>query len=368
MRWTHVGYAQMLRFGAGCSREAGDSLRQLHAQRVMLVSTRPRLASSAGQRIAASLGATLATVFDGVRSHVPESAVRAALQLAQRERVDAILSFGGGSCADLGKAVCYFTEQERGELGASCFERPAMPHVAIPTAYSGAEVTAHFGMTDEAARRKTGAGGPTIAPAAVLYDPEVTLDLPARVSAETGMNALAHCIEAAWSPARTVEAEAIALAGAARIHRWLPRVVEQPTDLEARSEMLSGAMLGGRCLQNASMGVHHGLSQLVGGRTGIAHGLANAVILAHAIRFNADIAGAVTARLAACFGRTDGDAARAVDELRARLGLPARLSECGVTAEDLEAVARLSAGNANIARNPKQVSEADARAILEAAF
>ena len=368
MRFTHVGYAQQLRFGVGCCTESAEFLRALHATRVMLVTTARRRASDNGRRVADSLGAALVAVFDGVRSHVPESSVQAALQLARRERIDALVSYGGGSCADLGKAVCYFTEQERGVVGVSSFDRPALPHIAIPTAYSGAEVTAHFGMTDEAARRKSGAGAATTAPAAVLYDPQVTLDLPARVSAETGMNALAHCIEAAWSPARTVEAEAVALTGAARIHRWLPEACERPGDLEARSEMLAGAMLGGRALQNASMGVHHGLAQLVGGRTGIPHGLANAVILAHAIRFNADAVGAVTARLAAAFGRSDDDAARAVDELRARLGLPAHLSQCGVTREDIEVIAKASVGNANIGRNPKQVSEADARAILEAAF
>jgi alcohol dehydrogenase class IV len=368
MRFTHVGYAQQLRFGAGCCTESEGFVRQLRATRVMLVTTARRRASPTGLRVADSLGAALVTVFDGVRSHVPESSVRAALQLAQRERVDAIVSFGGGSCADLGKAVCYFTEQERGALGTSCFDRPALAHIAIPTAYSGAEVTAHFGMTDEAARRKSGAGAPTIAPAAVLYDPEVTLDLPARVSAETGMNALAHCVEAAWSPARTVEGEAVALAGAARIYQWLPQVCERPGDLGARGEMLAGAMLGGRSLQNASMGVHHGLSQLVGGRTGIPHGLANAVILAHAIRFNADAVGGVIKRLAAAFGRSDGDAAGAIDELRSRMGLPVCLSQCGVTRDDLEVIVGLSAGNANIGKNPKKVSEADARAILEAAY
>ena len=368
MRFTHVGYAQQLRFGAGCCTESADFLRQLRVSRVMLVTTARRRASSSGERVAASLGTSLVAIFDDVRSHVPEGRVRAAHEIAKQENVDAIVSFGGGSCADLGKAVCYLTEQERGTLGASSFDRPALAHIAIPTAYSGAEVTAHFGMLDESARRKSGAGAPTIAPAAVLYDPEVTLDLPARVSAETGMNALAHCVEAAWSPVRTVEGEAVALAGAARIYQWLPRVVERGSDLVARTEMLAGAMLGGRALQNASMGVHHGLSQLVGGRSGIPHGLANAVILAHAVRFNADAVSGVIERLAAAFGRRDGDAARAIDELRSRIGLPARLSQCGVTREDLDVVVGLSAGNANVAKNPKKVSAADARAILEAAY
>jgi maleylacetate reductase len=222
-------------------------------------------------------------------------------------------------------------------------------------------------MTDEAAGRKSGGGGPTIAPVAAIYDPEVTRSTPRRVSAETGMNALAHCVEAAYSPLRTPEAEAIALEGARRIAGALPRVVGEPDDLDARTEMLAGAVLGGRCLQNASMGVHHGLSQLVGGRTGIAHGLANAVILPHAMRFNQD---AVPDELAA-IGRALGDEsdpAGAVERLAAGLGLPARLSDCGVLDEDLDVVVRLSESNPNVGFNPRPVSADDARAILENAF
>src|SRR5437588_6574540 len=109
--------------------------------------------------------------------------------------------------------------------------------------------------------------------------------MPARVSAETGMNCLAHGVECAYSPHRTPEAEAIALACIAGVAAHLPAVVDDPIDPEARAGMLAAAVLGGRCLQNAGMGVHHGLSQLIGGRTGMAHGLANAVLLAHAVRF-----------------------------------------------------------------------------------
>ena len=114
--------------------------------------------------------------------------------------MDAVVSFGGGSCADLGKAVCFFVEQQAGVPGASYADRPVLAHIAIPTTYSGAELTPFFGMTDQATHRKSGAGGPTIAPLAAVYDPIVTLDTPVRVSAETGMNALAHGVEAACSP------------------------------------------------------------------------------------------------------------------------------------------------------------------------
>jgi alcohol dehydrogenase len=181
------------------------------------------------------------------------------------------------------------------------------------------------------------------------------------------MNALAHCVECAYSPSRTPEAEAVALAGVRRIAAALPAVVDDPGDMAARTEMLAGAVLGGRALQNAGMGVHHGLAQLVGGRTGIAHGLANAVILSHAMRFNADAVPAELRAIGEALGDPE-DPAGAVERLVVRIGLPTHLSDCGVTDEDLDAVVRLSQSNPNVQMNPRAVSEDDARAILEGAF
>src|SRR5438132_5455787 len=315
MTWTHTGFAQKIHFGEGSARDVAGVVREVGGRRAMLVTTAGRADSQDGKRVRDRLGGLLASTFADVRSHVPTTAVQAALQQARRDGVDAVVSFGGGSCADLGKAVCFYTEQEAGTPGASYVDRPALPHVSIPTTYSGAELTPFFGMTDEAARRKSGAGGPTIAPLAAVYDPLVTLDTPGRVSAETGINALAHGVECAYSPRRTPEAEAVALACVRRVASALPAVVDDPADLEARTLMLEGAVLGGRCLQNASMGVHHGLAQLVGGRTGIPHGLANAVLLAHAVRFTAVAVPDAAARLGEALGDGD-DPAGAVDRLR----------------------------------------------------
>jgi alcohol dehydrogenase class IV len=365
--WTHTGYAQRINFGLDAIDRAGEVVKEAGGRRALLVTTKGRRESVAGERLVAALGRTLASVFDGVRSHVPTTAVQAAVKQAQAEDVDAIVSFGGGSCADLGKAVCFFVEAQAGVPGASYVDRPALAHVSIPTTYAGAELTPFFGMTDEATRRKTGAGGPTIAPLAAIYDPVVTLDTPTRVSAETGMNALAHGIECAYSPHRTPEAEALALGCIERIATSLPDVVDQPDDLSARTAMLVGAVLGGRCLQNASMGVHHGLAQLVGGRTGIPHGLANAIILSHALRWNASDVVEEAWRIGTALGDPD-DPAGAVDRLRERIGLPGQLSDVGVTDEDIDAIVRMSSGSPSVRSNPRPVTEEDARAILEAAF
>jgi alcohol dehydrogenase class IV len=364
--WTHTGYAQQVLFGPRTIERLPELARSLGVKRVLLVTTSGRLASDDGQRVVKAIGRLLASTFADVTSHVPTDLVQAALMQARRDGIDGIVSFGGGSCADLAKALAFFTEA--GAPGSSFFDRPVVPHVAIPTTYSGAELTAGFGMTDPRTRQKSGAGGPTSAPSVAIYDLAATGSLPPRASAETGMNALAHCIEAAYSPVRTPEAEALALAGVARIVEALPQVVAAPDDQDARARMLEGAVLGGRCLQNASMGVHHGLSQLLGGRTGIAHGLANAIVLPHAIRFNADAVPEPIERIAAAAG-TDADSlADAIAALAAGLDLPASLFDVGVGDEDIQAVARLSQSNPNVRANPRPVSEADALAILEAAF
>jgi len=366
--WKHTGYAQRIHFGLDALKQAGDVVKEVGGRRALLVTTTGRLSSESGERLRAALGKSVASVFDGVRSHVPTTAVQAAVGQAQAEDVDAVVSFGGGSCADLAKAVCFFVEQRAGVPGASYLDRPVLSHVAVPTTYSGAELTPFFGMTDEATHRKSGAGSPTIAPVAAIYDPVVTLDMPAHVSAETGMNALAHGVECAYSPYRTPEAEAIALACVRRIAATLADVVDRPGDIEARTSMLEGAVLGGRCLQNASVGVHHGLAQLVGGRTGISHGLANAILLAHTLRFTAEALPLEAWRIGAALGGDPEDAPGSVDRLRERLGIAARLSDVGVTEDDIEAVVRMAAGNSNIALNPRPAAAGDLRAILEAAF
>jgi maleylacetate reductase len=365
--WVHTGYAQRIHFGLDAMDRVADVVKEVGGRKVMVVTTEGRLKSEAGERLIKRLGRVVTSVFDGVRSHVPTTAVQAAVRQAQLDGVDCLVSFGGGSCADLGKAVSFFAEQQAGAPGTSYVDRPLLPHVSIPTTYSGAELTPHFGMTEEAARRKAGGGGPTTAPIAAIYDPVVTLDTPARVSAETGMNCLAHGVECAYSPHATPEAEAIALACVTRVAASLPTVVDEPGDLQARIAMLEGAVLGGRCLQNASMGVHHGLSQLIGGRTGIPHGLANAIILTHAVRFNMEAVPEAMARIGNALGDPD-DPAGAIDRLRERIGLPGQLSDVGVDDEDLAAVVRMSGGNPSIKANPRPVTEADVEDILSAAF
>src|SRR3954465_11469012 len=176
--WTHKGDAQRIHFGDGAVGKIADIVKELGGRRALLVTTAGRLESEDGQQVVRRLGRALAWTFDGVRSHVPTTAVQAAVQQAQADGVDCVVSFGGGSCADMGKAVCFFVEQQAGTPGASYADSPALPHISIPTTYSGAELTPSFGMTDMTSRRKSSAGSPTVAPRAAIYDPLLTLDTP----------------------------------------------------------------------------------------------------------------------------------------------------------------------------------------------
>jgi len=365
--WTHTATAQRLQFGAGGVDRVGELVRELGARRVLLVTSPGRQASEDGERVVRALGRLLAGTYAEARPHVPTSSVQGALLQARRDGVDGLVSFGGGSCADLAKAVAFFVEQEAGTPGASHVDRPALPHVVVPTTYAPAALTAAFAMTDERTRTKSLGGGPTLAPGAAVYDPQVTLDLPVVTSAATALDALAACVEVVCSPVRTPEAEVVALAGAAGIARALPGVVDDPVDADARGELLAAAALGARALQNAAPGVHHGLAHLLGGRAGAPHGLLSAVLLPHVMRFNGDAVPDAMARLGQALGDPD-DAAGAVARLLERAGVPTRLSACGVAAEDLDAVARLSQGQRAVQRNVRPVGELDARAILEDAY
>ena len=364
--WVHTSVSQQLVYGDGAVGGLVDLFRALGVRRAMLVTTPGRADSDQGAQVRRAMGRTLASTFAEVEAHVPTPTVQAALRQARRDGIDGVVSFGGGACIDTAKAVGFFTEQEQGTPGDSFADRPTVPHLSVPTTHAGAELTAGFAMTDPATRTKSGAAAPTLVPQAVLYDPALSRTLPGRLVAETAMAALAHALEAAWSPRRSPEAEALALAGIERLAAGLPAVVDDETDPAARAEVLTGSILAGRALQNASPGVLEGLALVLGGRTGLSHGLACALLVEAAVRFNAEAEPAAVARLGRALGADD--AAAGVGALVERLGLPRHLSDLGVSDEDLEAVARLSQSNPAVRANPRPVSEDDALALLESAF
>ena len=257
---------------------------------------------------------------------------------------DALLAVGGGSAIDLAKAVSAQT---------------GLPLVSVPTTYSGAEWTDFFGVRDPDRRMKGGGAGANLA--AIIYDPELTLDLPREQSGGTALNALAHSAEALYVARHNPEGDRHALEGARLIGSSLPAVLEDGHDLEARRTLLEGAMHAGAALGSAGLGLGHAMAQALGGRYGIAHGAANALSLPPALRFNEPVAGAEIARFGEALGTEH--AADRTQEL-ARLAGFERLRDLGVPEDELDEVAEATAVRAGAKANPRPASPAEIAGLL----
>jgi maleylacetate reductase len=261
---------------------------------------------------------------------------------------DGLLAMGGGSAIDLAKAISAET---------------GLPVVSVPTTYSGAEWTPSFGVRDHDMRMRGGGSGANLA--GIVYEPELTLGLPKEVTVGTSLNALAHTAEALYVKGRNSEGDREALAGAALISEWLPRVVEQPDDLVARRNLLEGARHAGAALASAGLGLGHALAQALGGRYGLPHGAMNAIALPLALRFNETVVPNEIDRFAKAIGADDPVArVRAL----ARLGGFERLRDFGVPQDELDEVAEAAAVRGGARANPRHASPAEIAELLGSAW
>lgn len=275
-------------------------------------------------------------------SEVPSD--RIAEAAAAAAGADGLLAVGGGSAIDLAKALSAET---------------GLPLVSVPTTYSGAEWTAFFGVRDPHRRIRGGGSGANLA--AIVYEPRLTLDLPRAASGGTALNALAHCAEALYVRGRNAAGDREGVEGARLIGTWLPRVLEDGHDLEARRGLLEGAQHAGAALGSAGLGLGHAMAQALGGRYGIAHGAANALCLPPALRFNAPVAAAEIARFGEALGADDP--AQRAEELARASGFT-RLRELGVPEDDLEEVGAAAARRAGAKANPRPASPAEIEELL----
>jgi maleylacetate reductase len=268
-------------------------------------------------------------------SEVPSERIAEAAELAG----DGVVALGGGSAIDLGKAISAAAD---------------VPLVSVPTTYAGAEWTPYYGIRDRQRKMKGGGAGAHLG--AAVYDPELTLSLPREATVGTAMNALAHAAEAMYAEGHNPEADEHALDGARLIGEWLPRVVETPRDLEARTKLLQGTMQAGAALGGSMLALGHAMAQALGGRYGLPHGAMNALTLPEALRFNAEVAPDAVRRFREAVG-TD------VEEL-ARLGGFQCLRDFGVPQEDLPEIAAATVQRAGAKANPRSASVAEVEQLL----
>ncbi len=381
--FRYTSFAQEVIFGVGAMEKVGEAIDRFQWQRLMLCSTRSQHRNGHIESLERLLGERLVALYDVVQPHVPDFQVKEALALAQQHAVDAIIGLGGGSPIGMAKAVSFALEKQRTGQPAratSPIEQPLVPVIAIPTTYAGSEMTPVYGITQHAGEqaRKETVSNVKIVPELVIYDPLLTLDLPPELTASTGINALAHCIEALYSITRNPLSSAAALSGIHAISEALPRCFEHGDDLEARTEMLTGAFLAGTALAHVLMALHHGLCHALGGSAGVPHGVANSIILPHAMRFNLDATAPQLAQAAGAMGiATAGRSAEVVAEeaiesiyaMIGGIGLPQRLRDLGVREDDLPALAQIALSSRAIKNNPKPItSAAQIEQVLRAAW
>lgn len=370
---TIISYLTRIRFEAGALRALPQELEALGVARPLVVTDGGIVQSGLLARLTEVLGTRLGGVFDGTPPNPTEAAAMAALAVYRESGADGVIALGGGSAIDLAKAVRLLTTHEPPlaqyalvEGGGARITARMPPLVAIPTtAGTGSEVGRGSVMV-LADGRKLGLVSPHMIPSLALCDPELTYGLPPALTAATGMDAVAHCVETYLSPQVNPPAEAIALDGLTRAVAHLERAVADGRDAEARWNMMMASMEGAMAFQKG-LGAVHALSHPLGALPlKLHHGTLNAVLLPAVLRFNAPACGGKLERLAAILGVGDGAAVPdAIAAWNDRLGLPGGLEAMGVPREALADIAAAAPKDHCHATNPRLPSEAEYLALLE---
>jgi maleylacetate reductase len=342
--FVHDHPATRVIFGDGVLDRLGGEVERLGARRALVLATPRQMNAEEAER---RLGSAFAGVYAEAVMHVPVETARAALAVARRLEVDCCVAIGGGSTIGLAKAIAL---------------ESALPIVAVPTTYAGSEMTPIYGLT-EGGLKRTGRDRKVL-PKTVLYDPMLTVTLPARISGPSGMNAIAHCVEALYAQDGNPIISLLAAEGIRALAGSLPRVVKEPSDLEGRADALYGAWLGGSALGATSMSIHHKLCHSLGGTFNLPHAEVHTVILPHAVAFNRDAAPEAMRRAAGALGGRD--AAQSLYDLAVRVGAPIALKDIGMPADGLDKAAQLATESPYY--NPRPIDYASVRQLLEDAY
>ncbi|TQE35315.1 maleylacetate reductase [Streptomyces ipomoeae] len=346
MDFVHETRPMRVVFRAGAAITAVPQEAEQLGLRRLLVVCGARGADTA-QAVARSLGDACAGLHAEARMHVPVEVADRVVDVARAAGADGCVAVGGGSSIGLGKAVAL---------------RTGLPLIAVPSTYSGSEMTPVWGLTEHGVKR-TGRD-PSVLPRSVVYDPELTLSLPVGLSVTSGINAVAHAAEALYAPDATPLVSLMAEEGVRAMTGALPELATDPENLDARGRALYGAWLCGATLGATTMGLHHKLCHVLGGTFGLPHAETHTVVLPYALAYNAPAAPEALAALARAL-HTD-DAPHALWSLAGRLGAPRTLAELGLKETDLPTAAAQATGQAY--SNPREIGVSGVLGVLRAAY
>ncbi len=368
-------------FGAGTLTRLGELVREYGGWRVLLV-TDPGL-EKAGHpqraiRYLREAGLEV-FVFDGVEENPSDRHVEAGLAQARTHQIDFLVSVGGGSSMDCAKGI-NFLYTNGGRMsdyrGSGKATRPMLPSIGVPTtAGTGSEAQSYALITDERSHIKMACGDRKAAFRATILDPEVTVSQPAKVTAVTGIDALAHAVESYVCTRRNSFSQTFAREAWRLLEPNLSVVLRDPKNLEARGAMQVGAHFAGLSIENSMLGATHALANPLTAHYGLTHGIAIGILLPHVVRFNASLVGRLYGDLAHESGMVNGDAgaaaeaiSRRIRELMSLAGLPTTLAECGVSSGILPVLAEEAAQQWTGRFNPRPVGEPELLPLYQAAL
>ncbi|MCG2580576.1 MAG: maleylacetate reductase [Marinobacter sp.] len=347
MDFTYQSLPGRVVFGPGKFSDVKTETERLGCKRVLVLST-PNQRFLAEQ-VADQLGELAAGIYDQAVMHVPVETVADVMAVVEQLDADCCVSVGGGSTVGLAKAIALKT---------------ALPILAIPTTYAGSEMTPVWGLTEDGI--KTTGRDNRVLPKTVIYDPELTFGLPDFISGSSGMNAIAHCVEALYSETQNPVTSMMAEEGIRALGESLPVVVREPENLEARSSALFGAWLSGTVLGTVGMALHHKLCHTLGGSFNLPHAEVHTVVLPHATYFNKGHAPRAMAAIGRALKVSPDDAAGALFDLAKAIGSPLTLEQLGMKYEDLDRAAEIATQKPYY--NPRAVDRAGIRQLLENAY
>jgi maleylacetate reductase len=344
VRFIHESLPSRVVFRAGAVDDLPSETARL-GSRAFIITTPGQKAL--GEHCAGLLGAAAVTVYDKAVMHVPVEGVRAAVTRITQLDADCLIAVGGGSTVGLAKAIA--------------FEK-RLPILAVPTTYSGSECTPIWAYTQNGV--KTVARDAHTQPRTILYDPLLTLKLPPGVSGPSGVNAIAHCVEALYSEAPNPLVLLMAEEGIRALGRSLPIVVKEPENVDARGEALYGAWLGGCVLAAVGMALHHKLCHVLGGAFNLPHAETHTVVLPHAAAYNAAAAPEAMKRVARALGVED--AAQGLFDLNLAIGAWVSLKEIGMPEIGIDHAVSLATKNPYY--NPAPITRDGIRKLLTNAW